>query len=124
MGDEGAWLGLISAKFACSGVGPAFKALLEHLGDLEAVLRIRGGLRGLPDVLGAAAELLLAESNDASASLAYSDRLYGNDDQTVAITASDSNGAKHALSVTLQNDSTGRSQSIDQALSTMGNRAA
>ena len=56
---------------------------------------------------------------DFSASLAYTDRLYGSDDQTIAISATDSNGAAHNLSVTLQNDTTARSQSIDQAISTI-----
>jgi flagellin len=60
-----------------------------------------------------------SQGADASASLAYSDRLYGNDDQTIGITASDSNGTKHALSVNLANDGSARSQSIDQALSTI-----
>jgi flagellin len=60
-----------------------------------------------------------SQGADASATLAYTDRLYGSDDQTVSITASDANGVKHALSVNLQNDSTARSQSIDQALSSI-----
>ncbi|MFM2125456.1 MAG: hypothetical protein RL328_1907, partial [Acidobacteriota bacterium] len=60
-----------------------------------------------------------SQGADASATLAYTDRLYGNDDQTVSITASDANGVKHTLSVNLQNDTTARSQSIDQALNSI-----
>lgn len=62
-----------------------------------------------------------SQGADASASLAYTDRLYGDDDQSVSITANDSNGVKHALTVNLQNDGTARSQSIDQALSSINN---
>ncbi|MEP7352913.1 MAG: flagellin [Acidobacteriota bacterium] len=60
-----------------------------------------------------------AQGADASAVLAYSDRVYGNDAQTVGISANDSSGLKHALTVNLQNNSTGRSQSIDQAISSI-----
>ncbi len=60
-----------------------------------------------------------SQGADATASLAYTDRLYGSDDQTVSISANDANGAKHALSVNLQNDGTARSQSIDQALTSI-----
>ncbi|MEO5924530.1 MAG: flagellin [Bryobacteraceae bacterium] len=57
-----------------------------------------------------------SQGADASTTLAYSDRLYGSDDQTISISANDANGVKHALSVNLQNDTTARSQSIYQAL--------
>ncbi|MEO8100101.1 MAG: flagellin [Acidobacteriota bacterium] len=60
-----------------------------------------------------------SQGADASATLAYSDRLFGSDDQTVSITANDNTGAKHGLSITLRNDATARSQSIDQALDTI-----
>jgi flagellin len=60
-----------------------------------------------------------SQGADATATLAYTDRLYGSDDQTVSISANDANGAKHALTVSLQNDGTARSQSIDQALNTI-----
>ncbi len=60
-----------------------------------------------------------SQGADFSASLAYSDRLYGSDDQTVAISANDTNGDTHGLTVTLQNDGTSRSQSIDQAVNTI-----
>lgn len=62
-----------------------------------------------------------SQGADASATLAYTDRLYGSDDQTISISANDGSGVKHALSVNLQNDGTARSQSIDQALSTINN---
>ena len=62
-----------------------------------------------------------SQGADASATLAYTDRLYGSDDQTVSISANDASGVKHALSVNLQNDGTARSQSIDQALNTLNN---
>jgi flagellin len=57
-----------------------------------------------------------SQGADATSALAYTDRLYGSDDQTISISANDANGVKHALSVNLQNDPTARSQSIDQAL--------
>src|SRR5262249_50851473 len=60
-----------------------------------------------------------AQGADATDALAYTDRLYGSDDQTISISANDASGGKHSLSVTLQNDATGRSQSIDQALATI-----
>lgn len=60
-----------------------------------------------------------SQGADASASLAYTDRLYGSDDQTVSIAANDGNGVKHSLSVNLQNDATARSQSIDQAITSI-----
>jgi flagellin len=60
-----------------------------------------------------------SQGADASATLAYSDRLYGNDDQTISISANDASGVKHALAVNLQNDATTRSQSIDEALNTI-----
>ncbi len=60
-----------------------------------------------------------SQGADATASLAYTDRLYGSDDQTVAISANDANGVKHSLTVNLQNDGTARSQSIDQALTSI-----
>ena len=60
-----------------------------------------------------------SQGADASGTLAYSDRLYGSDDQTVSISANDASGVKHALSVNLQNDATARSQSIDQALNSI-----
>jgi flagellin len=60
-----------------------------------------------------------SQGADASATLAYTDRLYGNDDQTISISANDASGVKHALSVNLQNDTTARSQSIDQALNSI-----
>jgi flagellin len=53
---------------------------------------------------------------DATSALAYSDTLYGSDDQTITVTATDAAGAKHALSVNLRNDATARNQTIDQAL--------
>lgn len=53
---------------------------------------------------------------DATSSLAYSDTLYGSDAQTVNLTATDSSGAKHTLSVSLHNDATARNQTIDQAV--------
>lgn len=56
---------------------------------------------------------------DATSALAYSDTLYGSDDQTITVTATDSAGAKHVLSVNLRNDATARSQTIDQALNTI-----
>jgi flagellin len=62
-----------------------------------------------------------SQGADASATLAYTDRVYGSDDQTLSISANDANGVKHALSVNLQNDTTARSQSIDQALHTINN---
>ncbi len=60
-----------------------------------------------------------SQGADASATLAYTDRLYGSDDQTISISANDASGVKHALSVNLQNDGTARSQSIDQALNSI-----
>ncbi|MEI9812792.1 MAG: flagellin [Acidobacteriota bacterium] len=60
-----------------------------------------------------------SQGADATTTLAYTDRLYGNDDQTISISANDATGVKHALSVNLQNDSTARGQSIDQALKTI-----
>ncbi len=60
-----------------------------------------------------------SQGADASSALAYTDRLYGSDDQTISISANDASGVKHSLSVNLQNDTTARSQSIDQALSSI-----
>jgi flagellin len=60
-----------------------------------------------------------SQGADASASLAYSDILYGADDQTIAISANDTEGARHSLTVTLRNDATDRTQSIDQAIDTI-----
>jgi flagellin len=57
-----------------------------------------------------------AQGADASATLAYTDTLYGSDDQTVSIGATDANGVKHSLSVTLRNDGTARYRTIDEAL--------
>ena len=60
-----------------------------------------------------------AQGADASATLAFKDTLYGSDVQNVTLTAVDASGGKHSLSVPVQNDPAARSQSIDQALSTI-----
>ena len=59
---------------------------------------------------------------DFSAALAYSDTLYGSDSQTVNVTASDASGVKHSLSVALQNNTNGRQQTIDQAISAINTK--
>jgi flagellin len=54
---------------------------------------------------------------DSSTSLSFNPIAYGGDDQLVAITASDSTGAKQSLSITLRNDTTARTgRSIDDAV--------
>lgn len=54
---------------------------------------------------------------DQSQSLTFNPILYGADDQAISITASDTQGVKQSLSVTLRNDATGRSgRSIDEAV--------
>ena len=58
-----------------------------------------------------------AQGASATSTLAYSDTLYGADKQTVAVTGIDSAGAKHSLGITIENDTTARQQTIDQALS-------
>jgi flagellin len=58
----------------------------------------------------------------ATNTLAYSDTLYGGDQQTVAITAVDASGAKHSLGVTIGNNTTVRDQTIDQAISTINTK--
>jgi len=60
------------------------------------------------------------ESQGASAThaLGFSDMLYAGDKQTVSITATDAQGAKHSIGVTLENDSTLRNaRTIDEAVS-------
>jgi flagellin len=57
-----------------------------------------------------------SQGADASATLAYSDTLYGSDSQTINITGSDASGVKHTLSVAIHNNATSREQSIDQVL--------
>ncbi|HEY3738830.1 MAG TPA: flagellin [Bryobacteraceae bacterium] len=52
----------------------------------------------------------------ATSELAYSDTLYGSDNQTLAVTGVDSTGTKHSIGVTLQNNSSAREQTIDQAI--------
>lgn len=54
--------------------------------------------------------------------LAYTDTLFGSDKQTIAVTGQDATGAKHSLGITLENDSTTRNQTIDQALSTINTK--
>jgi flagellin len=55
-----------------------------------------------------------------SQSLAFSPILFGGDDQAVSITASDTQGVKQSLSVTLRNDATARSgRTIDEAVKTI-----
>lgn len=57
---------------------------------------------------------------DSSTSLAFADLAYGSDDQQVTVTASDANGTKQSLSVTLRNDGTGRNaRTVDEALKTI-----
>ena len=57
---------------------------------------------------------------DQSQSLTFNPILYGADDQAISITASDAQGVKQSLSVTLRNDATGRSgSSIDEAVKTI-----
>jgi flagellin len=63
-----------------------------------------------------------SQGADASATLAYTDTLYGSDDQNINVTASDATGTKHSLSISLQNDATARNQSIDQALTTINTK--
>jgi flagellin len=58
-----------------------------------------------------------AQGSNATASLAYNDTLYGTDTQTVNVTANDTAGAKHTLSVAIGNNGSNRQQTIDQALS-------
>jgi flagellin len=58
-----------------------------------------------------------SQGANASATLAYTNTLYGTDSQTVNITANDTGGTKHTLSVTIGNGASNRDQSIDQALS-------
>jgi len=50
--------------------GDLFTRLEERLGDLEPLLRVRAGLRGLPDDLRAAVETLLAEGLPSAPGLA------------------------------------------------------
>jgi len=48
---------------------------------------------------------------------AFSNILYGGDDQTITFTANDSNGTSHSLSLVLRNDATARTgQTLDEAL--------
>jgi flagellin len=60
-----------------------------------------------------------AQGSSATTTLAYNDTLYGSDRQTIAVTGTDAAGAKHSIGITLENDSTARNQTIDQALSTI-----
>jgi flagellin len=60
-----------------------------------------------------------SQGADATSTLTYTDTLYGSDDQTIAISANDPGGLKHALTVTVRNDATARNQTIDQAISTI-----
>jgi flagellin len=61
--------------------------------------------------------LFSSEGADASEVLAWSDMSYGGDDQAVTITASDANGIKHSLAVTLRNDATARNAyTLDEAI--------
>lgn len=54
---------------------------------------------------------------DQSQSLTFNPITFGGDDQSVSITASDAQGVKQSLSVTLRNDASGRSgRSIDEAV--------
>ena len=52
----------------------------------------------------------------ATGDLKYTDTLYGSDNQTIAVTGSDSAGGKHSIGITLQNNASGRQQTIDQAI--------
>ena len=58
-----------------------------------------------------------SQGASATAALAYNDTLFGSDKQTVAVTGLDTTGAKHSLGITIENDTTNRQQTIDQALS-------
>ena len=58
-----------------------------------------------------------SQGASASAVLGYSDTLFGSDAQNIGVTAYDANGNKHSLTVSLENNSNGRDQTIDQALS-------
>lgn len=60
-----------------------------------------------------------AQGSTATNTIAYSDTLYGSDTQTVSVTGLDASGAKHSLAVKLQNNTTARNQTIDQALNTI-----
>jgi flagellin len=58
-----------------------------------------------------------SQGASATADLAYSDTLYGSDNQTIAVTGLDAAGAKHSVGITLQNNTTARQPTIDQAIS-------
>ena len=57
-----------------------------------------------------------SQGASATVALAYNDTLFGSDKQTVAVTGFDASGAKHSLGITIENDTTARQQTIDQAL--------
>jgi flagellin len=60
-----------------------------------------------------------AQGANASATLAYTNTLYGSDSQALTINATDTSGGTHSIGVTLQNNTTARNQTIDQAVSTI-----
>lgn len=63
------------------------------------------------------AAVVNASGSDATNALSYSDLVFGGDDQVVTVTASDTNGVKQSLSVTLRDDATSRNgRTIDNAM--------
>ena len=60
-----------------------------------------------------------AQGANASATLAYTNTLYGGDSQAITINATDATGITHSVGVTLENNATGRNQTIDQAVATI-----
>jgi flagellin len=60
-----------------------------------------------------------AQGANASATLAYTNTLYGSDSQAITINATDTSGATHSIGVTLENNTTARNQTIDQAVATI-----
>lgn len=57
-----------------------------------------------------------SQGASATSDLAYTDTLYGSDNQTIAVTGVDSTGTKHSIGLTLQNNASARDQTIDQAI--------